>query len=49
LAGNIALIVVDHMVREEQRDEIIRIISARKATAKELKRYDENRAEDLDG
>lgn len=43
LAGGIVLLLVAHTVRDEQEDEIIRIISARKATRKERKRYDENR------
>jgi len=43
--GGIVLLMVAHTVREEGTDEIIRIISARKATRKECKRYDENREE----
>ena len=43
LAGSIVLLLVAHAVRNEQGDEIIRIISARKAIRKERKRYDENR------
>jgi uncharacterized protein len=35
-------LVVAHTVREHGEDEIIRIISARKAQRKERKRYDEN-------
>ena len=41
----IVLLMVAHTVREEGTDEIIRIISARNATRKEYKRYDENREE----
>jgi len=44
--GNLLLLVA-HTVRNEGEDEIIRIISARKATRKERKRYDENRAKEL--
>jgi uncharacterized DUF497 family protein len=43
LAGNIVLLLVAHTVRDDQDDEIIRIISARKALPKERQRYDENR------
>ena len=43
LAGGIVLLLVAHTVRNEQEDEIIRIISARPATRKERRRYeDEN-------
>lgn len=44
LAGDVALLLVAHSVRGENEDEIIRIISARKATRKERQRYDQNRA-----
>ena len=43
LAGGIVLLPVAHTIRDEQGDEIIRIISARKAIRKERQRYDENR------
>lgn len=46
LAGGIVLLLVAHTVRNEQEDEIIRIISARRATRRERKRYDENRKEE---
>ena len=46
LVGGIVLLLVAHTVRNEQGDEIIRIISARKAIRKERKRYDENRKEE---
>lgn len=45
LAGGVVLLLVAHTVRDEGGDEIIRIISARKAARKECKRYDENREE----
>ena len=43
LAGGIVLLLVAHTIRTQEPDEVIRIISARKATRKERKRYDENR------
>jgi hypothetical protein len=43
LAGGIVMLLVAHTVRDERGDETIRIISARRATRKERKRYDENR------
>jgi len=43
LAGGVVLLLVAHTVQSEQADEIIRIISARRAVRKERKRYDENR------
>jgi uncharacterized protein len=42
LVGDVVILVVAHTVREQGEDEIIRIISARKAERKERKRYDEN-------
>src|SRR5439155_23940845 len=46
LVGVIVLHLVAHTVRRAEQDEIIRIISARKALRKERKRYDENRKEE---
>jgi uncharacterized DUF497 family protein len=46
LAGGIVLLLVAHTVRDQQEDEIIRMISARRATRRERKRYDENRKEE---
>ena len=43
LAGGVVQLLVAHTVRDEGPDEIIRIISVRKAVGKEVKRYDENR------
>jgi uncharacterized DUF497 family protein len=43
--GGFVLLMVAHTVRDEGEDEIIRIISARRAARKECKRYDENREE----
>jgi uncharacterized DUF497 family protein len=45
LAGGVVVLLVAHTIRDEGAEEIIRIISARKATRKERKRYDENREE----
>jgi uncharacterized DUF497 family protein len=47
LTGTAVLVLVVHTVRTEAKDEIIRIISARKATWKERERYDENRAKEF--
>ena len=43
MVGGLVLLLVAHTVREEGQDEIIRIVSARRATRKERKRYEENR------
>ena len=43
MVGGFVLLLVAHTVRTEDQDEIIRIISARKAVRKERKRYDQNR------
>src|SRR5207248_8410051 len=43
LVGGIVLLLVAHTLRNEGEDEVIRIISARKATRKERVRYDQNR------
>lgn len=45
LVAGIVLVLVAHTVREEGADEIIRIISARRATRKERTRYEQNREE----
>ena len=46
LVGGIVLLLVAHTVRSEEQDEIIRIISARRAVRKERNRHDENRKEE---
>lgn len=46
LAGGVAVLLVVHTVREESEGEVIRLISARRATRKERQRYDEIRAQD---
>jgi uncharacterized DUF497 family protein len=43
LAGGIAVLVMAHTVRETAEDEIVRIISARRATRKERTRYKQTR------
>ncbi|OOH91448.1 hypothetical protein BMT54_02070 [Pasteurellaceae bacterium 15-036681] len=39
---NCLLLLVAHTVRDEHNQEVIRIISARKATAQERKNYEKN-------
>jgi uncharacterized DUF497 family protein len=46
MAGTIILLLVALTIREEGQDEIIRLISARRATRKERKRYEQTRAQD---
>jgi uncharacterized DUF497 family protein len=46
LAAGVVLLLVAHTVCCEAEDEIIRIISARRATRKERQRYDQNRAKE---
>jgi uncharacterized DUF497 family protein len=41
LVGGVVLLLVAHTVREEGRDEVIRLISARRATGKERRQYGE--------
>lgn len=41
LVGNVALILVAHTVRVDEEEEIIRIISARKAESHERRAYEE--------
>lgn len=40
-AGGVAVLLVAHAVRGDQGSEVIRLISARRATTKERKRYEE--------
>ena len=46
LVGGIVLLLVAHTIQssKEEQDEVVRIISARRADRKERIRYDENRA-----
>ncbi len=46
LAGGVVMLLVAHTVREEGGDEVIRLISARRATRKERNRYEQTRAQD---
>jgi hypothetical protein len=46
LAAGVVVILAIHTVREDDQDEVIRLISARRATRKERNRYDETRAQD---
>jgi uncharacterized protein len=46
LVSGILLLLVAHTVRNEADDEVIRIISARRATRKEQQRYAQNRAQE---
>jgi uncharacterized protein len=43
LAGGAAVLLVAHTIQEQGGDEVIRLISARRATRKERKRYEETR------
>jgi hypothetical protein len=43
LAGGVAVLLVVHTVREEGADEVVRLISARQATRRERKRYEQTR------
>jgi uncharacterized protein len=46
LAGGIAQLLVAHTVREEGEEDVVRIVSTRRATRKERNRYDETGAPD---
>jgi hypothetical protein len=39
------IVLVAHLTRDESGDEVVRIISARKATRRERVRYEQNRAQ----
>ena len=43
MVEGVVVLLVGHTVQEEESDEIIRIITARKATRKERERYEQNR------
>ena len=43
MVEGVVVLLVGHTLQEEGTDEIIRIITARKATRKERERYEENR------
>jgi uncharacterized protein len=42
LASGITILIVAHTVTDKNGEEVIRIISARKATPRERRRYDED-------
>ena len=44
VAGGAAVLLVAHTVREEGGDEMVRLISARRATRKERRLYEQTRA-----
>ena len=46
LAGGVIVLLVVHISREQGWDEVIRIISARRATRKERNRYEQTRIQD---
>jgi hypothetical protein len=46
LAGGVIVLLVVHTAREEGRDEVIRLTSARRATRKERNRYEQTRIQD---
>lgn len=46
LAGGVILLLVVHTARDEGGDEVIRLISARRATRKERNRYEQTRVQD---
>ena len=46
LVEGLILLLVAHTVQDDDEDEIVRIVSARRATRKERTRYDKNRQKD---
>lgn len=47
LAGGVIMLIVIHTIREEDQDEIVRLISARRATRKERNDYEQTRTQDI--
>ena len=47
LVEGMVLLLVAHTVREEYQDEVIRLISARRATRMERHRYEQTRAQNV--
>jgi uncharacterized protein len=45
MLGDSVILVVAHMVKEEETIEIVRIISARRAVRLERRRYEQNRSQ----
>lgn len=48
LVGGVAVVLVAHAAQQQGPDEIIRLISARRATRKERNRYEQTRAQNVD-
>jgi uncharacterized DUF497 family protein len=47
LIEGMVLLLVAHTVQEEGQDEVIRLVSARRATRKERNRYEQIRTQDI--
>ena len=47
LVEGLVLVLVAYTMREEGQDEVVRLISARRATRKERTRYEQTRAQDV--
>jgi hypothetical protein len=47
LIGDVAVVLVADTIRQEGDDEIVRMISARRATRQERKRYEQTRTQDV--
>jgi uncharacterized DUF497 family protein len=47
MVAGVVLLLVAHTVEAEDEDEVIRIISARRADRKERRRYEQNRSQSL--
>ena len=43
MVGNVVLLLVAHTFAEQETEEVVRIISARKATRKERQKYEKDR------
>jgi hypothetical protein len=43
MVGNVVLLLVAHIIAEQENEEVVRIISARKATRKERQKYEKDR------
>jgi uncharacterized DUF497 family protein len=43
MVGNVVLVLVAHTFAEQEGEEVVRIISARKATRKERQKYEKDR------
>jgi hypothetical protein len=43
MVGNVVLLLVAHTFAEQEDEEVVRIISARKATRKERQKYEKDR------